>query len=442
MKRNENERNSENQDGLSRRDLLKASGAAAAIATGAGLGLFGGKAPAFAQSRELHYLEWSSFIKEADKEVERQAEEFGKAEGIKMRVEHINNNDLPTRAAAATESGVGADVVQIFNQLPKLYADKLVDVSDIVQAAGGKKIYQVYRSNTQVGSKYVAVPYFSTAAAFAYRTDYFEQVGAKPPATWDQFIVEGAKLKKAGFPVGQALGHSFGDPPGFCYAVLWSFGGKPANAKGKVTIDSKETREALKFVKEFWSAACDESGLAWDDSANNRAYAAGAIGASRNGASIYFVAKRNAKEKGDKLASVTDHFVDPKGPAGQRTSVTAYSRMIFKHSKVQTAAKNWIKFCLQKDNYAKFMAVNGGYTNGYSPVSNDQPIWNEDPKLKAFKNIPAIAVAQGWPAPADRRASEAEAKYIIVDMFARAVKGDTIDSAVKFAENELKLVYT
>jgi multiple sugar transport system substrate-binding protein len=442
MTRKDNDRKNDLRAGLSRRDLLKTTGAAAAVATGAGLGLFGGKAPAYAQTRELHHLEFSSFVKEADVEVDRQAAEFAKAEGIKMKVEHINNNDLPTRAAAATESGVGADVVQIFNQYPKLYADKLVDVSDIVQGAGGNKIYPVYLSNIRIGGKAVAVPYFSTAAAFAYRTDYFKQAGAKPPATWNEFITEGAKIKKAGFPVGQALGHSFGDPPGFCYALLWSFGGKAADERGKVAVDSKETREALKFVKEFWSAACDESGLAWDDSANNRAYAAGAIGATRNGASIYFVAKREFKDKGAPLVTVTDHFVDPKGPAGQRTSVTAYSRMIFKHSKVQTAAKNWIKFCLQKENFAKFMAVNGGYTNGYSPESNDQPIWNEDPKLKPFKEIPSIAVHQGWPAPADRRASESEAKYIIVDMFARAVKGDSIDSVVKFAENELKLVYT
>ncbi|HEX7928594.1 MAG TPA: twin-arginine translocation signal domain-containing protein, partial [bacterium] len=116
MERKDKARKNGSGEGLSRRDLLKTTGAAAAVATGAGLGLFGGKAPAYAQARELHYLEWSSFVKESDKEVERQAAEFGKAEGITVRVEHINNNDLPTRAAAATESGVGADVIQIFNQ--------------------------------------------------------------------------------------------------------------------------------------------------------------------------------------------------------------------------------------------------------------------------------------------------------------------------------------
>jgi hypothetical protein len=41
--------------------------------------------------------------------------------------------------------------------------------------------------------------------------------------------------------VGQALGHSFGDPPIFCYPLLWSFGGAGTDPSGKkVTINSKD----------------------------------------------------------------------------------------------------------------------------------------------------------------------------------------------------------
>ena len=97
------------QPGMTRRDFVKGTGGAGlAVAAGTGLGLFGGQAPAFAQSRELHILEWSSFIKPADVETNRQAAEFGKQEGIKVRVEHINANDLNARATAAVESGAGA----------------------------------------------------------------------------------------------------------------------------------------------------------------------------------------------------------------------------------------------------------------------------------------------------------------------------------------------
>jgi multiple sugar transport system substrate-binding protein len=40
-------------------------------------------------------------------------------------------------------------------------------------------------------------------------------------------------------------------------------------------------------MQAFWKEACDEGGLAWDDTNNNRAFHAGEISATLNGASIY-----------------------------------------------------------------------------------------------------------------------------------------------------------
>jgi hypothetical protein len=50
-------------------------------------------------------------------------------------------------------------------------------------------------------------------------------------------------------------------------------------------------------------------------------------------------------------------------------------------------------------------------------------------------------VYNGYAGPDDRRASEARAKYILVDTFARTVMGDSIDSVISFAESELKRTY-
>jgi multiple sugar transport system substrate-binding protein len=424
--------------GLRRREVLAATGA---VAAGAGLGLFGGKAPAVAQQRELKVLEWSSFVKESDVEVDRQAAEFGKAEGIKVTVEHINNNDLPARATAAVETGVGPDIIQLWDNHPILFSAGFIDHSDLVREAGGDKIYKVFRDASHLDKGYAGVPYFGTGAAFAYRTDVFQQAGVTPPKTWNEFLKAGAAIKKAGMPVGQALGHSFGDPPGFCRAVHWAFGGRPVDEAGRVTINSKETRAALAFAKEFWFAACEENGLAWNDSSNNQAFAAGTIGATRNGASIYFVAMRAFKEKGDPFVKKISHFLDPAGPAGKKQGMLVYTRCISKTSKVQTAAKNYIRFCMKDANYEKLFLANGGYINGLLPKWDAHPFWKSDPALTPYSELSKNAVHSGWPGPFDRRASEAAAKYIIVDMFARAVKGDSLDSAISFAERELKQTY-
>ena len=39
-------------------------------------------------------------------------------------------------------------------------------------------------------------------------------------------LLVGKKLKAKGRPIGQTLGHTFGDSPTFSYPFLWSFGGK------------------------------------------------------------------------------------------------------------------------------------------------------------------------------------------------------------------------
>ena len=57
--------------GLTRRAFLTTSMALAAVA---GAEFVDGKAPAFAQTRTLHILEWSSFVKEADLVRDQQAE--------------------------------------------------------------------------------------------------------------------------------------------------------------------------------------------------------------------------------------------------------------------------------------------------------------------------------------------------------------------------------
>src|SRR4029077_4181145 len=122
----------------------------------------------------------------------------------------------------------------------------------------------------------------------------FEAVGfTKFPQTWDEYRDAGKKLKAKGQPLGQAMGHSFGDPPTFFYPYLWSWGGKEVEKDGKtVALNSKETLESVKFWTALWTETMDEGGLAWDDTSNNRAFLSGSIGATNNGASIYLEAKK------------------------------------------------------------------------------------------------------------------------------------------------------
>jgi multiple sugar transport system substrate-binding protein len=51
------------------------------------------------------------------------------------------------------------------------------------------------------------------------------------------------------------------------------------------------------------------------------------------------------------------------------------------------------------------------------------------------------ARAPGWPGPSSRKAAEVVSKYIITDMYAKAVQGMPAEDAVKWAHAELAKVY-
>jgi multiple sugar transport system substrate-binding protein len=61
--------------------------------------------------------------------------------------------------------------------------------------------------------------------------------------------------------------------------------------------------------------------------------------------------------------------------------------------------------------------------------------------LQLFRQAARLTRAFGHPGPASAKATEAYTKYIIVDMYAKAVQGTKAEDAVKWAETELKKIY-
>ena len=409
------------------------------------------RAPAFAQGIKVHIVRWVDFIPEADVELKRQAPEASNALGAEVTFEFINANDLQPRITAAVQSGSGADIFQMLWNWPYLYANALIDVSDVAEPIGKSQggFYEVFDSSAKVGGKWLGVPHGVGGNAVAYRKSWHAEAGVTEfPKTMDAWREVGKKLKAKGKPVGQALGHSFGDPPTFSYPLLWSFGGAETDPTGKkVTINSKATLESVKFMQAFWKDACDEGGLAWDDTNNNRAFHAGELSATLNGASIYIVAKRQAEkikdEKGEPLWRDIEHAAPlPAGPAGQAALYLPFQHSIMKYSKNQKAAKDLLRWMHQKENYEKWFQVNEGYSVGSTKNWEDHPMWGKvDKPLQIFRRAVRQARMLGAQGPSTAKATEAYTKYIIVDMYAKAVQGAKAEDAVKWAETELKKIY-
>ena len=127
-------------------------------------------------------------------------------------------------------------------------------------------------------------------------------------------------------------------------------------------------------MKEFWEAACDPGGLAWDDTSNNRAFLGQTIGATLNGASIYFV-PRNDEAQYPGLADNINHFLNPEGPTGRYHFVGPRALSIMEYSPNKEAAAEYIRWSSQEDNFSEFMTVNQGYTQGVTPKWETHPVW-------------------------------------------------------------------
>ena len=68
-------------------------------------------------------------------------------------------------------------------------------------------------------------------------------------------------------------------------------------------------------------------------------------------------------------------------------------------------------------------------------------VWNLDPILLPFRDLPTIGRTWGYAGPPGRASAEAVTKYVIVDMYAKAIQGMAAEEAVKWAHDELVKIY-
>jgi multiple sugar transport system substrate-binding protein len=429
---------------LTRRQFMKTVGIAAGIAVTEGALVTSTSktaAPAILKGTKLHLLQSSNFVPPADDEVRRQAAEWGKQMGVQVTVEAINANDLQARVAAAVETGAGPDITQMLHNWPHLYEKGCADVDDVTEKVekdyGG--LYPQIQDVCRVQDHYKAVPYNIAGNAMVYREDWFKEAGIeKFPETWDDYRKVGKILKDRGQPFGQTLGHTFGDAPTFVYPYVWSFGGKTVEEDGKtVALDSPETLQAVEFMVALWKEVFDETGLAWDDTNNNRAFLAEQISCTLNSSSIYFVAKKQHPE----IAQHINHATMPAGPVGRFHYNLTVELAILKYSKNVEAAKEFLLFLMDKPNFYQWFEIAEGIGFAPGPDHETHPLWQKDPRKQAFTEVGKLGHAIGYPGPPTRTAAEALSKYILVDIFARAIRGEAPKKAIEWGASEFRHVY-
>ena len=434
--------------GISRRDFIKITGGASLVA---------GMGPAFlfperaaAQQKTLKIAQWSHFVPEYDKWFDNTfTKEWGQKHNMQVTVDHINITEINARAAAEVSAKKGHDLF-MFLSPPAAFEQQVLDMTHVYQECErkhGKKIELAHKSTYNPKTK----RYFAFSDSYVpdpgnwYKEWWAEAGYPNGPDSYDDLRAGAKKIRdKNGHPCGIGLSQEL-DTSMALRALLWSFGGAEQDEHGNVTINSKQTIEALKYMKALFQESETPEVFTWDPSSNNRAMLAGKTSYVANAISVTRQAEREH-------SPMSGHIMISQALKGPVRRIAA--------EHVMDCYVVW-NFAENKEGAQQFLidyidSFHDGFNAGKwynfpcfpatvpdlkKEIANDP---NADPptKYQALGNVLDWATNVGYPGYATAAIDEAFKTWVIPTMFAKVARGDeTPENAAKAAEQEYKRIF-
>ena len=432
---------------FTRRDAIKALGAAAVATAVPGARV--SAAPDYhvvpEKSAKLRVLRWKRFVQGDEDLWMANTRKFTEQTGVEVRVESENFEDIRPKAAVAANVGTGPDIVIGWYDDPQLYPDKLVDLTELANYLGAKYggWYEVCKRYGMRDSRWIGLPLGAPCGCVTYRQSQIKAAGFDTiPKDFPGFLKLCQALKAKGTPAGLALGNAVGDANGWCHWVVWGHGGKLVDEHDRVVINSKETWAALEYAKELYQTFIPGT-LSWLDPNNNKAFLAGEISLTFNGISIYYVARTSKDPAMNAIAADIGHTNYPVGPIGRPAELQALTQaFVFKHTNYPNAAKEYLRFMWEKEQYWPWQEASMGYVTQPLAAYEANPVWTEDPKHTPFRDSLKKMQYHGYAGSLGPASAAALADYIMVNMVAEAASGaHTAKAAAARAEKRAQRHY-
>jgi multiple sugar transport system substrate-binding protein len=425
--------------GVGRRDFLKLS-----LVAGIGMAapmIFVRKATAQPGERVLKVVQWKHFVPDYDKYFNDVfAKEFGEKHKCKVEVDYVATADLPTAIAADISRGGGHDVFHLNGTGAALYDKVLVDVSDVANRLskefGGWLPYS--QSIGVVGGKWLSIPSWYISYPFIINSGYFKEVGETytDKTTYHDLLRMGAKLKKAGHPIGIPYSQT-PDANDDLLPMMWAFKAYMFDQAGNIAFRKKEIVEVLKYGAELFQQTMTDEVLSWDDSSNNRFIASGKGSVVDNPISAYRTA---AKDNPDVYRNL-EIVKTPLGVGGIRVNGgRTMSYGIYNFSKEQELGKEFL-YAMNKEAL-RGMEASTGYNHPFlnALYKKPMPVIGHEPKLELLQDFHKDVRFIGFPGPMTKTATAMYAKFIVPTMFAEVAKGKNPRAAMEDAEKKLRAI--
>jgi multiple sugar transport system substrate-binding protein len=237
--------------------------------------------------------------------------------------------------------------------------DKLTKVDDFIPAL--KNVFST-------GGKFYCPPKDYSTLALQVNTEMLEKAGVKPPTTWAELLAAVKKLSTKDVP-----GLIVPTDPARWLAMLYQAGGSVTNDDyTKMTINSKEALEALKFYKDLYDAGARQAadvGAGWPGEALSK----GKTAMTFEGNWIVGFMK-------DQAPNLKYQTVElPAGPKGKATMVFTVCYGVSAKSKNMDATVKFLDYLVGAEAMGKFttdlgvlpsrMSLKDGWVKTYPNLS-------------------------------------------------------------------------
>lgn len=430
----------------SRRRIIQA---VAAVGLAAGIDSLMLPRRAYAAKKTLKILQWNHFVPGYDKWFDNTyVKAWGQKNDTDVIVDHVGIPALNSRAAAEVSAQKGHDLF-MFLSPPPVYEEQVIDHREIYEECErkhGKPIDLAIKSTYNPKTK----KYFGFSDSFVpdpinYRKDLWDEVGMAAPDSWDDVLNAGRKIKqKHNIPVGIGLSAEL-DTAMAMRTILFAFGGSIQDERSQVVLSSKNTLEAMKFVKALYQETMTPEVLAWDPSSNNRAMLAGKISLCLNAISITREGE-NKNIPGTPDIWLTQALRGPVRRIGMEHVMDCY--VIWKFAENIGGAKKFLVDYI--DHFREGFVGSEFYNFPCFPrtVPDLQQLIADDPKAQPRDKYEVLgtlmnqATNDGYPGYANAATDEIFNTWVLNTMFAKAATGDeTPENAMRQADIACKRIF-
>jgi multiple sugar transport system substrate-binding protein len=422
-------------DKLSRRELLKRAGAGAAAVGAAGAAApFSFAGPMKYKNRQLKgdlsIIQWVHFVPAYDEWLDKTwIPQWGEKNDVQVKIEHILNTLLDTRAAAEVAAQSGHDLFMNLHPMAA-YEDQVINHASVIKAIEQKvgKYSQLGKLSTYnpKTKKYFAVSDNYVPDPVVWRRDLWSGVG-EAPYTWDHVRKAAPKLKAAGHPIGIGQSQNDLDSNMALIAFLMCFGSFIQNEGNRPSLNTKQTVDAVKFMADL-SKSEDSAIFAWNPSSNNNYLYSGTGSMILNAISATRTPEDLKLPFADDLA-IWPIPIGPNGRLGLEHVMGCYSIWKFAPNK-ENAQQFLIDLCV---NYKQATDASKLYNfpsfPGAYPFKQIRKAAAADTHKPRGKYTVLTAIAEkfthniGYPGTTNAAMDEVFSKFLIPTMFAQVSQG-------------------